>query len=403
MAPRYALLVSALVALSVPHMLVAQPSDSLSLADLEQRVAALFDRSCARSGCHAGPVPQMGMNLGPDHFREATVGVASQEQPGLLRVHPGRPDSSYLVMKVEGRSGLIGAQMPLTGDRLTREEIDTIRAWITRLGEGSAPTGSAGASRVSGETYPFVGWKVVNLPTTRTVDRGSLLFLIGHRFNPRLTDGYDAFFGLDGSGIIFLNLGYAVTDRLFVNVGRSNADDDVEVDLRYRLARQGRWPVAASLQTAVNWQSEKPPGRSRLRSEAFSYSAQFTLARTLGRVLGVAVVPGVLLNPAPEASGDGPLVTVGIAGRLHVAGNMALVSEWVPIVAGYVQTTTFGNANRFDSWAGGLEIATGGHVFQIVLSNSVGLTTSQYLRGGDLDVSSGDVRLGFNIFRILNF
>jgi hypothetical protein len=38
-----------------------------------------------------------------------------------------------------------------------------------------------------------------------------------------------------------------------------------------------------------------------------------------------------------------------------------------------------------------------------VVTNSVGLTSDQYLRGGDLDLSEGDMRLGFNIFRVLNW
>ena len=82
--------------------------------------------------------------------------------------------------------------------------------------------------------------------------------------------------------------------------------------------------------------------------------------------------------------------------------NFSIVAEWVPIVSGFARTTTFGNANRFDSWGTALEIATAGHVFQVLVTNSVGLATDQYLRGGDLDIQEGEVRLGFNIFRILN-
>jgi hypothetical protein len=115
----------------------------------------------------------------------------------------------------------------------------------------------------------------------------------------------------------------------------------------------------------------------------------------------VAVVPGVLFNPASAEEDEGPLFTVGLGGRLNVHGSFALVGEWVPIVSGYARTNTFGNDNRFDSWAGGIEIATPGHVFQIVVSNSVGLATDQYLRGGDLDLRDAEMRLGFNIFRVL--
>ncbi len=78
-----------------------------------------------------------------------------------------------------------------------------------------------------------------------------------------------------------------------------------------------------------------------------------------------------------------------------------MVAEWVPIVYGYVPTTTFGNHNRFDSMDAALEVETAGHVFQIVAGNSVGIATDQYLRGSDLDPRRADTRLGFNIFRLI--
>jgi hypothetical protein len=385
--------------LAAPTAGYGQGLDELSTDELEARVSALFERSCTTAGCHVGPTPQMGMDLTPERFFNATVGQPSQERPDLLRVHPGKPDSSYVVMKLEGAEGIIGAQMPFTGDKLTDEEVATVRAWIRRL----SPDDLSQRTDAPLEIYPFIGWKVVNLPTNRTVERGSLLFLIGHRFNPEVGDGYDAFFGLDGSSIIFLALGYALTDRLFLNLGRSNADDDVELSLRARFARQEAdgWPLSVGAQTSINWFSGEPPSGSRFRREALKLSSQLILTRALGPRAGVAVVPGVLFNPASAEEDEGPLFTVGLGGRLNVHGTVALVGEWVPIVGGYARTSTFGNDNRFDSWAGGIEIATPGHVFQIVLSNSVGLATDQYLRGGDLDIREPDVRLGFNIFRVL--
>jgi len=100
------------------------------------------------------------------------------------------------------------------------------------------------------------------------------------------------------------------------------------------------------------------------------------------------------------------MITLGVGGRWNFHKKLSWLIEWVPIVSGYTLTDTFGNLNRFDSWGTGLEIATGGHIFQIVLSNSVGLASDQYLRGGDLDPTdffNGKIRLGFNIYRILNF
>jgi hypothetical protein len=111
------------------------------------------------------------------------------------------------------------------------------------------------------------------------------------------------------------------------------------------------------------------------------------------------VVPGLTLNPDEDRTGESALLTLGLGARWKVQEKVAIVGEWTPILSAPNGT------NRYDTWAAGVELTTAGHVFQIVMSNSLGLTTDQYLQGGDLNgnLFDGNVRLGFNIFRILDF
>ena len=393
--------------LGLPSGVFAQDPSTLDLDALEQRVATIFGESCARAGCHSSPNPQQGMDLSRDQFYASIVDVPSRERPELKRVDPGQPDSSYVVMKIEGHPDIIGTRMPFTGETLSEDEVQSIRTWIRRLPEDATDRSMQSSASPA---YPFDGWKVINLPTTRALDADSWLFLISHRFNPPLNQGYDAFFGLDGSGIIYLSLGYAITDDLLVALGRSNASDNVELQTRYQIAQQRGdrdWPIGLGVQGAVNWITEAPPpGDSRLRGDVLKFTGQVSLTRDFDDRVGVALVPGITFNAAEAVDNDDVLLTLGLGARWNVYQNLALVGEWVPIVSGYTRTQTFGNDIRFDTWGGGLEIATAGHVFQIVVTNSVGLTSDQYLRGGDLDIRDaleGDLRLGFNIFRILNF
>jgi len=380
----------------VTYDAAGQDVAQLSVEELESRVADLFGRSCARVGCHAGPVPQQGMDLSREKFYALIVDEPSREMPALKRVHPGQPEISYLVMKVKGAPGIKGVQMPLIGDKLTEEEINTIETWISKIDE----VDQARKVVEPEVAYPFLSWKVVNLPTTRTLAADNFFFLIGHRFVPPVNTGYDGFYGLDGSGIIFLNFGYAPTDNLLIVLGRSNAADDVELQTRYQITPQrlqGGSPIGIGVQGSVNWITEG--------EDAFKFTAQTSFTRKFGESLGVAFVPGILFNPAEETDGEDPLITLGMGGRWNFWRNISLVAEWVPIVSGYTETFTVGNFNRFDSWGGAIEVATGGHVFQIVISNTVGLTSDQYLRGGDLDIKDffdGEFRLGFNIFRVLD-
>ncbi len=375
-----------------------------NLEELQEQVASIFSQSCALVGCHAGSDAQMGMSLERESFVGHTVDEPSMERPDLRIIAPGNPDSSYLVMKVKGHEDIVGAPMPFTGERLSELEVETIEKWIEALAEADieAMKQSTSARMVS----PFAGWKVVNVPTTRMVEPGLWYFLISHRFNPELSAGYEAFYGLDGPSIIFLNLGFAPTDDLLFVLGRSNASDNVELQAKYRFFQQTvqpQWPVSLAAHATVNWVTEKLQDENRLRSEAFKFSGQLIASRDFGRRVGVLLAPGVLVNQSERLSGEEVLLTLGMGARWRFYRNLSLLAEWVAILNGYERSTTFGNENRFDTWGGGLEIAVGGHVFQIVVTNSVGLTTDQYMRGGDLDITKPDMRLGFNIFRLIQF
>lgn len=268
----------------------------------------------------------------------------------------------------------------------------------------------AGADRESTESehafaseMPFSGWKVINLPTDRTVGAGNWLFLISHRFSRPVGDGYSALYGLDGPAIMYLSLGYAITNDFLALLARSNAADNVELQTRYRLLEESRpqSPIGLAAHGSANWLTQDP-----WREEAFKFTGQVSLTRTIADHVGLALVPGLTINPVEGQAGESPLLTLGLGARWKVQEKVALVGEWTPRLSGVTETPTFGRPSRFDTWGAGVEITTEGHVFQLVVTNHVGLATDQYLRGGDLDIGNvheGEVRLGFNIFRILDF
>jgi hypothetical protein len=100
---------------------------SPTLSSIQQDI---FNTSCALSGCHRGPDAQMGLDLSAGNAFANLVNVASRERPELLRVRPGQPDESYLIMKVEGTAGIVGARMPLGAPPLSADRISALRRWI---------------------------------------------------------------------------------------------------------------------------------------------------------------------------------------------------------------------------------------------------------------------------------
>lgn len=99
---------------------------------LTQLQTTIFTPTC--SGCHTGGGSSLpsSMNLSTAAATfAAIVGVASTEQPSVLRVSAGNPDASYLVRKIEGAAGITGGRMPLGGAPLDPVLIANVRAWIT--------------------------------------------------------------------------------------------------------------------------------------------------------------------------------------------------------------------------------------------------------------------------------
>ncbi len=87
--------------------------------------------SCA--SCHnpsGGAFRQVGLDLASEGAYNSLVGVSSTQRPGVLRVAPGDPDSSYLVHKIEGRPGITGLRMPRNPPFMTDGQIRIIRRWI---------------------------------------------------------------------------------------------------------------------------------------------------------------------------------------------------------------------------------------------------------------------------------
>jgi hypothetical protein len=104
------------------------PVETVTLSSIQ---ASIFTPRCAiEGGCHAGVDAQLGQDLSDGKTHASIVGVESQEIPGLLRVAPGDPDGSYLLMKVSGDPRIAGERMPYGGPYLETGEIEAIRAWI---------------------------------------------------------------------------------------------------------------------------------------------------------------------------------------------------------------------------------------------------------------------------------
>ncbi len=109
---------------------VLSPPDTKTMLDVQAQV---LGPRCALSGCHTGTTPPKGLDLTDAQTSAANlVGVASVEQPGLMRVQPFDAGSSYLYMKVTGDPSILGDRMPLNRPPLSAADLALLQTWISQ-------------------------------------------------------------------------------------------------------------------------------------------------------------------------------------------------------------------------------------------------------------------------------
>lgn len=96
-----------------------------------QRVQPILQSSCG--GCHGGENPQAGLDLlAADAWTR--LRQPSTQNPNLKFIDSGRPETSYLWLKLAGDGSISGSRMPLdplNGTRtLPPEQLSDIEAWI---------------------------------------------------------------------------------------------------------------------------------------------------------------------------------------------------------------------------------------------------------------------------------
>jgi hypothetical protein len=360
---------------------------------LQEEVKTIFKRNCSVSDCHRGNYPRMYLNLEEDKFLKALLNIPSQEIPSLKLVDKEKPEKSYLLMKIKGDKAIVGRRMPLDSPPLSEGEIKIIEDWI------SSPTATpVEAERILAKKEirkpSFWGTRIINLPTTQSIGKGRLLFRVSHRYYPAIGSGYESFYGLDGPAVILLSFGYGIGDNLDLTLARTKLDKEVELSLKWVMFEQGKisaLPFAAALNLGGSLVTQSQPDRKVFSTENMKFNLQVILSHQVSNTLSFMLVPAYSSNTNHwDASPEGTFA-LGTGGRWMIFNDFSIIWEWVPVLAGY-------RANS-NGWGFGFEKKIGGHVFQVFLLNSAGLTSDQFIPGGDFRLNDWDLRIGFNIFR----
>lgn len=241
--------------------------------------------------------------------------------------------------------------------------------------------------------------RIIHGQSVELIPKGNLNFIIGHRFG-KINDGFNQFFGLDQS-TMRLGFEYGIFNWLNIGVGRSSFMKTYDGSLKYRILRQSKgqiyFPLTVTFFTniAINDMPWSEPDRVNYFSSRISYEHQVLIARKISNALSIQISPSLVHRNLVDTKTDpNDVFAVGIGGRLKLSTRVSFNVEY------YYQLPDYQTENNFNSIALGFDIETGGHIFQLQVTNSQGMIGEYFIPETFGDIRKGDIYFGFNINRI---
>lgn len=245
----------------------------------------------------------------------------------------------------------------------------------------------------------FKATRVVNGQSVETIGKGALEFIFSHRFGP-VNGGLYQLYGLD-QAYVRLGLEYGITDRLGVGIGRNSFDKTMDSYVRYKVLRQSKgehsFPVTVTffgntaLKTSPRQQDVTYPITT---TDRLSYTAQLLIARKFNRMLSLQLMPTLVhKNTVDKTTDNNDVFAMGVGGRLKVSRSIALTTEY------YYRLNVHDNNPNYNSVGFGIDIETGGHVFQLVMTNTQLITERGFITETTDQFFKGGIHLGFNVTR----
>lgn len=262
----------------------------------------------------------------------------------------------------------------------------------------------ASKDEVNYVTATFKSTRIINGHSTETVKKKHLDFRISHRFGT-VNGGISNFFGIDQS-TIHLGFDYGINDRLTIGYGRSSYNKTYDLTLKYKLLQQSTgkkyMPISMTYYGSVEAFSRPFANTDRTNyfSSRLTYVNQLLIARKFNENLSLQLMPTIVhKNLTPTVFDMNDVAAMGIGGRYKITKRMAITGEYYYAYHSPRSTTEYHNPISI-----GIDIETGGHVFQIMLTNSSIMKEGGFIYGNDNgDILKGDIHLGFNISRIFSF
>ncbi len=229
-------------------------------------------------------------------------------------------------------------------------------------------------------TATFKSTRIINGHSIERMQAGQLDVRISHRFGPINSGAYNLW-GLDQANM-HLGMEYGITNWVMVGLGRGTYEKAYDGFLKFSLLRQSKgeraMPVSMSLFTSVAYSTLKWTGEGTLNAwDRMSYVSQLLVARKFNERFSFEINPTyVHRNMVATEMDPNDVWSVGAGFRFKITKRLSFNGEYyyvIPPINDHRSTQTY------NPLAIGVDIETGGHVFTIMLTNSVAMIEKGFI------------------------
>jgi len=249
--------------------------------------------------------------------------------------------------------------------------------------------------------YTEASFKTIRVVLGQSVEtpaKGDMILDIQHHFG-YVNQGAYQFFGLDQASMR-LGFTYGITDRLAVGIGRSSYNKTYDGSVKIKLLRQStgkrNMPITLDYFGDVGLNTLKPQDLSihYYFTNRLVFLNQILIARKFSPGITLQLTPSLVhVNLVATPADNNNMFALGTGGRFKITPHTSINFEY------YAMLNKQPSSIYRNSLSVGFDIETGGHVFQLFLTNSEGIIGQYFIPGTTGNWRNGDIIFGFNLTR----
>lgn len=242
----------------------------------------------------------------------------------------------------------------------------------------------------------FKAIKIVNNQSTKQASEKELYLYVSHRFGS-IDEGINTLFGLDIANTK-IELLYGLTNNLQIGFSRESFKKTYSLNAKYNITTQSsKLPINSSLYISYNYNSllDQDIYPTLSNSDRNLFFGQLLLSKNFSDKISLQLSPTYAKRGFNETIFEQENnIILGLASSYRITNRLAFNIEYSanldrPEISPFNDVLSFG-----------IDIETGGHVFQLLFSNTQTIDNVSVMTDAEGSWRDGKIYFGFNILRV---